>query len=40
MIVEAMKIVARERGDEARQFILAQCEVELMCLRNPTAHFP
>lgn len=40
IIIEAMKIVARERGDEDRQYILARCELELMRLRNPTVQFP
>lgn len=40
VIIEAMKLVARERGDETRQFILAQCELELMRLRNPAVRFP
>lgn len=40
VIVEAMKLVARERGDEERQYILARCELELMRLRNPLVHFP
>jgi len=40
VIVEAMKIIARERGDETQQFILAQCEFELTRLRNPVVHYP
>lgn len=40
VIVEAMKLVARERGDEERQYILARCELELMRLRSPLVQFP
>jgi hypothetical protein len=35
VIVEALKIIARERGEEAAQIILAQCESELTKLRQP-----
>jgi hypothetical protein len=29
IIIEALKIIARERGEEATQYVLAQCELEL-----------
>ncbi len=35
VIVEALKIIARERGEDAAQIILAQCESELTKLRQP-----
>jgi hypothetical protein len=35
VIIEALKIIARERGEEAAQIILAQCESELTKLRQP-----
>jgi hypothetical protein len=34
VIIEALKIIARERGEESVQFVLAQCEHELMKLRQ------
>lgn len=34
VIIEAMKIIAGERGDERRQSILAQCELEFIRLRG------
>lgn len=37
VIIEAMKCIARERGDEEQRYILAQCELELMRLRSHSA---
>lgn len=40
VIIEAMKIIARERGDDDRQYILAHCELELMRLRSSAIRVP
>jgi hypothetical protein len=37
IIIEALKLVAQERGDESRKSILARCEVELLQLRHSSA---
>ncbi len=34
VVIEAMKHLARERGEEKVQYILAHCELELMQLRQ------
>jgi hypothetical protein len=35
VIIEALKIIARERGEESAAFILSHCEHELLKLRQP-----